>query len=441
MKATLLGVGLLAAFIAPAFAQDDGDSGDLDFMEVPNDGSAESKPAPAPSAGGGAEEAPKIALPGAEVVKPSTDDSQSIEKDIQDLESKLAPSTAAPGTSQGGVPSALSSTIETGDDPGSNLSPGDRFARVPLRPQMSDSNWVKWAGPALTKIYRIREGDTLWGISEQLFGNPFLWPKVWQLNAHISNPNVIKKGIELQFQPGNPNSAPELAFRVTGNQTLTGQNDLPFLLSNRKLSLMDFIDDALRRQLLSEQPPFQHFLITQRPKPDGRLPKFTFAGRILYNEGDRFKANVEDGRYSIVRIDPLPQSGGYRLQWLGTADMRQGDGVIVNAFQEMEPGDLLIKKSFGISPLALHEEKMGVDRNKVRLVPLQVGAQSQGAQFQFVGIRFSRPDVGPREGAILTVLRSDRKVATLLVVSRENKVATAWIVESDMELSFTDVIE
>ncbi len=48
-----------------------------------------------------------------------------------------------------------------------------------------------------TYIHLVVKGDTLWDICEALYGNPWVWPKVWQLNPHITNPHWIYPGTEL----------------------------------------------------------------------------------------------------------------------------------------------------------------------------------------------------------------------------------------------------
>jgi hypothetical protein len=42
--------------------------------------------------------------------------------------------------------------------------------------------------------YIVREGDTLWDITENFYEDPFLWPAVWGVNPHISNPHWIYPG-------------------------------------------------------------------------------------------------------------------------------------------------------------------------------------------------------------------------------------------------------
>ena len=42
--------------------------------------------------------------------------------------------------------------------------------------------------------YIVREGDTLWDITENFYEDPYLWPAVWGYNPHISNPHWIYPG-------------------------------------------------------------------------------------------------------------------------------------------------------------------------------------------------------------------------------------------------------
>ena len=49
-----------------------------------------------------------------------------------------------------------------------------------------------------TYIHVVVKGDTLWDICEALYANPWVWPKVWQMNQHITNPHWIYPGTELR---------------------------------------------------------------------------------------------------------------------------------------------------------------------------------------------------------------------------------------------------
>jgi len=42
--------------------------------------------------------------------------------------------------------------------------------------------------------HTVEEGDTLWDICEKYYGDPDLWPKLWQMNPFITNPHLLKRG-------------------------------------------------------------------------------------------------------------------------------------------------------------------------------------------------------------------------------------------------------
>jgi LysM repeat protein len=50
-----------------------------------------------------------------------------------------------------------------------------------------------------TKRYVIKRGDTLWDISQKELMDPFLWPKLWRENSHITNPDRIYPGDVLKI--------------------------------------------------------------------------------------------------------------------------------------------------------------------------------------------------------------------------------------------------
>jgi len=52
------------------------------------------------------------------------------------------------------------------------------------------------SAPALYNYenYVVQKGDTLWDIAIARLENPFLWPKVWQVNPEIENPDLIFPG-------------------------------------------------------------------------------------------------------------------------------------------------------------------------------------------------------------------------------------------------------
>ena len=60
--------------------------------------------------------------------------------------------------------------------------------------------------PALAKdepvIYTIKQGDTLWGISQRFLKDPHYWPNLWANNPEIPNPHFIYPGQKLAIYDG-----------------------------------------------------------------------------------------------------------------------------------------------------------------------------------------------------------------------------------------------
>jgi hypothetical protein len=42
--------------------------------------------------------------------------------------------------------------------------------------------------------HTVKKGDTLWSICEKYYGDPYLWPELWELNQFITNPHWISPG-------------------------------------------------------------------------------------------------------------------------------------------------------------------------------------------------------------------------------------------------------
>ena len=404
-------------------------SADSDAQELLSDIDSKPKKAETESTDQGVRD---VLTSDAKVPDADPDDMVDLEKTLKDTAVAKAPT----------LPKAL---LDSGPDPGMGLEPSDQFYRVPLRPQMSDNSWKKWAGPALTKGYRVHKKDSLWAISERLFGNPFLWPKIWQLNAQVDNPHLVDPGMELLFVPGNFNSAPIMAFTRKGDT-----EEVPLVESYEKLSFMEELDRTLRTQMASVHPPFQSFLLDEIPEELAKVPKPSTDARVFYAEGDEFDvADVSDGDYSLIRVNSLFGSGpkrstfrAYRMRWLGKVRVLHGKAVVSKSFTEIEEGDLLVAKDFAISPLSLREEKLGEEESrKARLLAFDEGSNTTVSTRRMMGMRFTSEDAGPKPGAILNFVEHDHTIGKALVVHREGRMGTLYLVEATREIHEGDVIE
>ena len=76
-------------------------------------------------------------------------------------------------------------------------------------------------------IYVIKQGDTLWGLSERFIKDPNYWPNMWSNNSQITNPHVIYPGQKvrvfpdrLEFVPKEESKAQKSVAPVTASETL-----------------------------------------------------------------------------------------------------------------------------------------------------------------------------------------------------------------------------
>ncbi len=55
------------------------------------------------------------------------------------------------------------------------------------------------------KSHKVKEGDTLWDITETYYGDPYRWPQIWSYNPDITNPHWIYPDLEVNLRPENGN--------------------------------------------------------------------------------------------------------------------------------------------------------------------------------------------------------------------------------------------
>src|SRR6202142_287566 len=61
-----------------------------------------------------------------------------------------------------------------------------------------------YSGGEVPAAHIVRQGDTLWAISDYYFKNPYQWPRLWSYNPDIRNPNWIYPGDELHLKAAAP---------------------------------------------------------------------------------------------------------------------------------------------------------------------------------------------------------------------------------------------
>ena len=77
---------------------------------------------------------------------------------------------------------------------------GGLFAadQPPTNLQMVGDHWTAWDPPSEfpegSEVYVIERGDTLWDLSNQFYGDPYLWPQLWERNRYVMDAHWIYPG-------------------------------------------------------------------------------------------------------------------------------------------------------------------------------------------------------------------------------------------------------
>jgi hypothetical protein len=64
-----------------------------------------------------------------------------------------------------------------------------------------------FSGAEAPDTHLVRRGDTLWGLCDFYFQNPYQWPRLWSYNPQIKNPHWIYPGDEVRLKEGAPIAA------------------------------------------------------------------------------------------------------------------------------------------------------------------------------------------------------------------------------------------
>jgi hypothetical protein len=69
--------------------------------------------------------------------------------------------------------------------------------RPPQDLHLVGDHWTAWDPPQLpagAQVHVIERGDTLWDLAAKTYGNPYLWPQIWEKNQYILDAHWIYPG-------------------------------------------------------------------------------------------------------------------------------------------------------------------------------------------------------------------------------------------------------
>ncbi len=214
--------------------------------------------------------------------------------------------------------------------------------------------------------YQVREGDTLWNISERFLGSPDAWPKVWSYNPEVSNPHWIYPNYLLRLNPNAPaagaaNADPSSA---AGAAALQGNN-----FHGRTVARGAFAQRAKRGSVLLQH---EGFLDKDALKERGDVAGSP-AEQMMLAPHDaiylRFRNKVPKPGTEVTLFRPIPvksldeHSDGIVVRISGTALLGAYDpqkklarAVITTAIEPIERG-------FAVAPMVRRYEMVEPVKN------------------------------------------------------------------------------
>lgn len=136
-------------------------------------------------------------------------------------QTQMAPEPAALGPQQPEAPAPYipppsSQAAGASIDP-PNLELENRLYRIfhNAKP-IAEDKWDELLGSRREDAYKVQSGDTLWDISQTMFGDGFFWSKLWAENSSVENPHRIEKGQAIRFVAGNEEEPPSISVVKDG---------------------------------------------------------------------------------------------------------------------------------------------------------------------------------------------------------------------------------
>ena len=129
----------------------------------------------------------------------------------------------------------------------------------------------------LASAYIVKEGDTLWDLSDEFLHDPFAWPDLWENHRHIQDPHWIYPGDSIYF---GDSIRDEQVLQVPGGKnpcrTAVADSNLPKGVSAVGCDDADARDGDFENMLgdlrnrdkkKKKSKPIDSYYYTQRPAP------------------------------------------------------------------------------------------------------------------------------------------------------------------------------
>lgn len=209
--------------------------------------------------------------------------------------------------------------------------------------------------------HTVVKGDTLWSICEKYYGDPDLWPKLWQMNPFITNPHFLHPGdliTLLEREPLKTKTPPEEAESTVPEKAVPEMTGINI----SALTTVGTIGFLSRHKILAWGHIFSSMSSNKLLLGDGDRIVVKFEKGRRPNLGDRFSVGQSS---SLLRHPITEKKLGYTFDVHGVLIIKKPlklnhyEAEILDAFKPMNVNDLVIPYepvSPCVQPLSTDEE-------------------------------------------------------------------------------------
>jgi hypothetical protein len=324
-----------------------------------------------------------------------------------------------------------------------------------------------WAQP---QTHVVQKGDTLWDICEKYYGDPNLWPKLWQMNPFITNPHLLKPGDLVTLLEGVP------VRRAEAEQE---EKEIPLKKPEEPKPVTAAMVTGIDVSGLTNVHALGH-LSLEKADPWGFVLD-SESGMQLLSQGETIFLHLNNGksakpgdRFNVCKSSPLikhPITGekiGYLLSVLGTVVVEEKVGVgfgggsfykkegvykarIEEYFKELNVGDMVLPYepvSKCVQPISIDEPLVGnivaaQDQRTLvasnRIVYIDHGFNDgvrRGNIFEVVRTHIIRDPVKGEMDFISkprSVILPDIPIGTIVVLESRPDTSTALVISANEE--------
>ena len=300
----------------------------------------------------------------------------------------------------------------------------------------------------------VVKGDTLWGISNMFFKDPWKWPQIWGMNKDaIKDPHWIYPGQTIVLD------------RRTGTLRIGGAPEEPVVKLSPQVRVEASSHEAIPSIPADDIAPFlSRPLVIEKNELAG-APRIvgSYEGRVILGTNDiAYVKNLPEDKgvnWQIYRpgkelVDPDTHKVlGYEATYLGDARVQQFGNVstlkITNAVEEINKGDRLVQT---VAAQANNYIPRAPDTKISARVISIYGGVSEAGQNAIVTINKGRRD-GIENGYVLALYHKgeviedqgkplalpDVRYGLLFVFRTFDKVAYALVMQTHLPVELLDI--